>query len=615
MKKLTALALAMILAISLCIPATAYSDAYTEGYDEGWSTGYDVGYADFEAGKQSAQASADNREGGKKDGYKDGYVEGYEAAKRNSEVKDADYEKGYSDGYAAGYADYQKDEYNYPVSADYDSHYDVGYSEGYDAGYSQAWDEDNAGGLPGDATTVSEEIAGCGGVPGAINVKLDDACIAFGSVRPVNKNGRVMVPVRAILEALGAKVAFDDTAKTVTATLNGETLRHQIGTETVEVYSGAGTDTQPSTVVMDCKSYIQGGRTMVPVRFISEALGYEVEWDGDYQTVAVLDMAKLRKTYDSQLTVLNLMLSDGQKVRQSGKTYRQDANMGLDLTLFDTLNGDKRLSASGTATSLFNESGANATVKMDLTQVVDLLEKTYQDYTSDQTAKLTKALRNLRVDMIYNGKTGQVYVKSPVIQAMLDQDTWVESSLLEMMGVGTGQTAAASLLNVGSAATVTDIVLAASAGSAFDTPFHRYEGLVDKLDGMVASFGDKMFTKSGATYTYNADKKTLLDWAGNNLYYLDIGSAGSLDLGFTVTDTGSGTCNYSCKLYFRSDEMQATLDYAKRGTSEDMTVGVHVKNTFRATLTAGSAMRESSETVQTMPPAAELTMTLDQVYS
>ena len=40
-------------------------------------------------------------------------------------------------------------------------------------------------------------------------------------------------------------------------------------------------------VQMDTKPYIENGRTMVPVRFISEALGLKVDWNGEVQKVSI----------------------------------------------------------------------------------------------------------------------------------------------------------------------------------------------------------------------------------------------------------------------------------------------------------------------------------------
>lgn len=112
-----------------------------------------------------------------------------------------------------------------------------------------------------------------------IAVTLDGQAISFPDQDPLEQSGRVMVPVNAILEALGAEVTWDKTAKTVTAVLNDQTLVLQIGSSTATVNG--------ETLDIDAPAIILNSRTLVPVRFISEGLGLTVDWD---QTAAQVSL-------------------------------------------------------------------------------------------------------------------------------------------------------------------------------------------------------------------------------------------------------------------------------------------------------------------------------------
>lgn len=112
---------------------------------------------------------------------------------------------------------------------------------------------------------------GTGTTDKAITVTLDGKAITFPDQDPLEQSGRVMVPVNAILEALGAEVTWDKTAKTVTAVLNEQTLVLQIGSSTATVNG--------ETLEIDAPAIIKNSRTLVPVRFISEGLGLIVDWD------------------------------------------------------------------------------------------------------------------------------------------------------------------------------------------------------------------------------------------------------------------------------------------------------------------------------------------------
>ncbi|WP_405155472.1 CotH kinase family protein [Paenibacillus sp. FSL K6-0108] len=104
-----------------------------------------------------------------------------------------------------------------------------------------------------------------------ITVTLDGKSVTFPDQDPLQQNGRVMVPVNAILEAMGAEVTWDKTAKTVTVVLNDQTLVLQIGSSTATVNG--------EMLEIDAPAIIKNSRTLVPVRFISEGLGLTVDWD------------------------------------------------------------------------------------------------------------------------------------------------------------------------------------------------------------------------------------------------------------------------------------------------------------------------------------------------
>ncbi|WP_145333105.1 CotH kinase family protein [Paenibacillus xylanexedens] len=104
-----------------------------------------------------------------------------------------------------------------------------------------------------------------------ITVSLDGKKITFPDQNPLVQDGRVMVPVNALLEALGAEVKWNPATKTVTAVLNDQTFVLQIGSNTVTVNG--------ETLQMDTSSIIQNNRTLVPLRFISEGLGLKVDWN------------------------------------------------------------------------------------------------------------------------------------------------------------------------------------------------------------------------------------------------------------------------------------------------------------------------------------------------
>ncbi|NOU82419.1 hypothetical protein GC101_26475 [Paenibacillus sp. LMG 31459] len=126
------------------------------------------------------------------------------------------------------------------------------------------------------AATATPAAAGTASRTG-ISVLLHGAAVDFQDQQPVNKDGRVLVPVNAILSALGAEVTWDQAAKKITAVKGSTTIIMTIGSKTATINGQA--------LTLDVPAQIIGNRTLVPVRFISEGLGLDVLWNAAAQTV------------------------------------------------------------------------------------------------------------------------------------------------------------------------------------------------------------------------------------------------------------------------------------------------------------------------------------------
>lgn len=90
-------------------------------------------------------------------------------------------------------------------------------------------------------------------------------------VAPIIENDRTLVPMRSIFEALGATVHWDGETKTVFSKSDEVVILLQIGNATAFV-NGEG-------YPLDVPAQIVNDRTLVPARFVSEALKAQVEWD------------------------------------------------------------------------------------------------------------------------------------------------------------------------------------------------------------------------------------------------------------------------------------------------------------------------------------------------
>jgi len=136
-----------------------------------------------------------------------------------------------------------------------------------------------------------------------ISVEIDGVKQSY-DVMPVIINGRTLVPMRAIFEAFGAEVFWDETNRSVAASKDSTAVLLKIDSDVATLNGKEVTLDSPATII--------NGRTMVPVRFISEALGNKVDWNGDTRTVIITSPkteSKADKLY-KELNLTNIVLDE-----------------------------------------------------------------------------------------------------------------------------------------------------------------------------------------------------------------------------------------------------------------------------------------------------------------
>lgn len=112
----------------------------------------------------------------------------------------------------------------------------------------------------------------------AVHVFIDGAEPGFEKP-PVIVNDRVLVPMRAVFEALGCEVEWDGNEKTVTASNGNDTIILKIDDDTMLKNN--------EKITLDAPAELDDGFTMVPLRAVSEALARAVSWDGETRTVTI----------------------------------------------------------------------------------------------------------------------------------------------------------------------------------------------------------------------------------------------------------------------------------------------------------------------------------------
>lgn len=118
-----------------------------------------------------------------------------------------------------------------------------------------------------------------------VTVQVDGKTVSFPDAKPYYEDNRVMIPIRFVSEALGADVGYKKTAsgsiinRTVTISLGDKKISMNINSKKVIVGE--------TVVTLDVPARLQQERTYVPLRFVSEALGADVNWNQDKRLVSI----------------------------------------------------------------------------------------------------------------------------------------------------------------------------------------------------------------------------------------------------------------------------------------------------------------------------------------
>jgi hypothetical protein len=97
----------------------------------------------------------------------------------------------------------------------------------------------------------------------------------------IDKQGRLMIPLRRSMESIGAEVSINNNNKVITAKKDGIIIKIPVGERYIEVNG--------QNIKLDTASVIKNNRTFIPVRAVFNEFGYEIEWHDNSNTVILLN--------------------------------------------------------------------------------------------------------------------------------------------------------------------------------------------------------------------------------------------------------------------------------------------------------------------------------------
>lgn len=160
---------------------------------------------------------------------------------------------------------------------------------------------------------------------GKIYINIDGKDIENFRMEPIILEGRVLLPLRDIFENMGATISWNENKKEATVQKDNDTISFLI-----DNYYGIKND--KSKFFFDVSAKIINDYTMIPIRAISEAFNYDVQWDNNTRKVTILQSnSNKTEEVDYKENGIKIVWDQIGSAKGNNSTGKRDAIDGLDV--------------------------------------------------------------------------------------------------------------------------------------------------------------------------------------------------------------------------------------------------------------------------------------------
>lgn len=253
-----------------------------------------------------------------------------------------------------------------------------------------------------------------------IKVLLNDEEIDFtdengNKVTPQLINDRTMVPMRKIFEVFDAEIDWDGATETVTATTEEKVLKLQINNEKAIVTEGE----EIEEITLDSVPVVIDGRTLVPVRFISETLGLKVGWDEATQTVIIIDPSFVLDVIKEDAPIFYELITSDYETPKTSET-KMTLNGNVNYTNAEEKSSNTNIKLALTGTSKLNQDA----VSVDIDSKVTGKGILYDAIKEEGFEKVT-------LSAIFDMKNFAYYMKSSLLEEEIGKK-WIKETLADV---------------------------------------------------------------------------------------------------------------------------------------------------------------------------------------
>ncbi|MGD8190918.1 stalk domain-containing protein [Brevibacillus ginsengisoli] len=221
-----------------------------------------------------------------------------------------------------------------------------------------------------------------------IQIRINQALISVTDAKPYidPTSNRTMVPLRVISEQLGAEVKWDANKRTVYIAKDNTQIHVQIDSKQADV--------DGKTVSLDAPAVIKASRTFVPLRFISEATGAQVDWNPTERLVSIQTKDAVSQPSGDTNTSGSTTDTSSNTSGNVGNTL--SINQAVDSALAN--NSDLKAMKLDADTADLNSRLVYSNVKDIPSDFIDSLSMAQQKYVNEAKAEMAKRVNGYVLD-------------------------------------------------------------------------------------------------------------------------------------------------------------------------------------------------------------------------
>ena len=252
-------------------------------------------------------------------------------------------------------------------------------------------------------------------------VLVNGQAVEFADAAPQIVDGRTFIPLRATFTALGfadEDITWDGETRTATAVKDGLTITLTEGEKAVTVTR----DGESETLETDAAAYVDAatGRTLVPLRFVAQAAGCNVGWDGNTRTAIIDDTAAILAANTETYTLMDRYMAYSNSFAE--RNYKVTGDFSMDMTV-----EGENIAVAGAYEMLTDATKADFTTNMAFSG---------QAEGQDVAALFPEGLD---LEMRFDMETGVYYLRSDALNEAAQtgvQDVWYRMDLSAILDMG-----------------------------------------------------------------------------------------------------------------------------------------------------------------------------------